>query len=737
MTDYMKYIESPGKTTSKAPLVVLGSIVVVLLFGPFPGAAQEHEDLKLFSNWMEWSDGNWMLMHYLNRQAFRLLDRRDSAVAKLVTKNDWERRQRLARSALMKDMGSFPAKTPLNAKTTGTVQMDGFHLEKVVFQSTPGFYVTGCLCIPDGVKKKRPAVIYVSGHEDLGYRYPGYQRMMYNLARQGFVVLGIDPIGEGERRQYVGTKQADTTIRWWSTKEHTYAAIQCFLAGESIAKYFIWDGIRAIDYLQTRPEVDAGRIGITGRSGGGTLSAYIAAFDKRVKACATENYVTSERRLLQSRGPQDGEQNFYHWLSDGTSLEDLLIMMMPRPTLLVATTRDIFSIQGTREVYQRVARGYAAFHKREDFKMVEDHAAHASTKKNNDAIYRFFHHYLSLPEGSLEGETAAIAPEKLYDTKTGQVTVSLGSKTVFDLNKAVCEKLYGKMLKGRSEDKSHLLHVKQRSAELSGYRDPQAPADIVYRGSYQRDGYTVGMYALVTVQGYVIPVLVARPDSGGKHRAVIYIHPGGKEEGIAPGGRIEKMVKRGFIVAAPDLLGMGETKPVLRFPAEASLECILIGRRLVGIQAADIVSVERFVKHLPDVQGNVSAIAFGEECPALLHAAVYDTSLSSIALVKAPVSYFNIVQTRLYTNDPSFTWGVAGALTAYDLPDLAACVAPRKLTFLDMMNANGEPASSDVIRGQMSYPEQVYKNSAADNLKIVTASGVRSADIIDWLEGQK
>jgi dienelactone hydrolase len=513
--------------------------------------------------------------------------------------------------------------------------------------------------------------------------------------------------------------------------------MQCFLAGQSIAKYFIWDGIRAVDYLQTRPEVDPGRIGITGRSGGGTLSAYIAAFDKRIKACATENYVTSERRLLQSRGPQDGEQNLYHWLADGTALGDLLVMMMPRPTLLVATTRDIFSIQGTREVYQEVARGYAAFGREDDFRMVEDNAAHASTKKNNDSIYSFFHHYLSLAQHGSAGHTDAMPAEKLYDTKTGLVTTSLGSKTVFDLNKAVAEKLYQKILKARAEDKDHLLQVKQRSAGLCGYRKPGAPPEVIYRGSYQRDGYTVGMYALKKPEGYVIPVLVARPDSGGQYRPVIYIHPGGKEEGIAPGGTIEKMVRRGSIVAAPDLLGMGETKPVLRFPAEASLECILIGRSLVGIQAGDIATVSRFIQHLPGVRGNVSAVAFGEECPALLHTAAYDTSLSSIALVRAPVSYFNITQTKLYANDPSFTWGVAGALTAYDLPGLAACVAPRKLTFVDMTDAKGERAPAQLISDQMSYPEQVYKNSRPGNLKIVMSSEIKSADIIDWLEGQK
>jgi cephalosporin-C deacetylase-like acetyl esterase len=121
------------------------------------------------------------------------------------------------------------------------------------------------------------------------------------------------------------------------------------LTGTSLTDYFIWDGIRALDYLETRPEVDMRRIGITGRSGGGTQAAQIAACDNRIYAAAPENYITTFKRLLQSIGPQDAEQNPYNAIAKGFDLPDFLHIRAPKPTLMLTTSNDFFSIQGARE----------------------------------------------------------------------------------------------------------------------------------------------------------------------------------------------------------------------------------------------------------------------------------------------------------------------------------------------------------------------------------------------------
>jgi hypothetical protein len=387
-------------------------------------------------------------------------------------------------------------------------------------------------------------------------------------------------------------------------------------------------------------------------------------------------------------------------------------------------------------MYQEISKGYAAFSKEDNFVMVEDHAAHSSTKLNREAIYRFFQKHLSLPGNPLDEEVTILKPEELHVTKTGQIATSVGGETVFSLNKKQADKMYEMIVASRAKNRDHLEVVKTKSASLSGYDVPGKNMEVVYRGSYQRDGYTIGMYALQSEVGYPLPLLLAVPDGDKKYPPVIYIHPEGKEEGITEGGNIERMVRQGYIVASPDLSGIGELQPSVRFAAEASFSAILIGRSIVGIQAADIVRVANFLKALPNVStDHVQAIAFGEECPALLHAAAFERSITNVALVQAPVSYYNITQSKMYDFSQSFNWGVAGALTAYDLPDLAACVAPRKLSFIGLANAKKEPASKDVVMDQMAFPRSVYANDAPANLRMMSLpeNGI-SQIIADWLE---
>jgi cephalosporin-C deacetylase-like acetyl esterase len=142
----------------------------------------------------------------------------------------------------------------------------------------PGFYVTGCLFIPDSIKGKRPAILFVSGHTQESFRYKEYQIMILNLVKKGFIVFGIDPVSQGERIQHYDPEK-NASVIGPTTREHEYLGNQTLISGVSLARYFIWDGIRGIDYLLTREEVDPANIGVTGQSGGGTQSSYIFAFD--------------------------------------------------------------------------------------------------------------------------------------------------------------------------------------------------------------------------------------------------------------------------------------------------------------------------------------------------------------------------------------------------------------------------------------------------------------------------
>lgn len=332
--------------------------------------------------WLTYQDNHRALYRIITNQAFHLLEERAEKVSEIHTVVDWKTYQKEIKTTLCGPLAKFE-KTPLNARTTGILERETFTVEKVLFESHPGFYVTAGLFLPKRRQKPAPAVIYACGHTELGFRSETYQHVILNLVEKGFIVLAFDPLGQGERLQYPGAETGKSRVGG-STKEHSYAGVQPLLTGTSLTDYFIWDGIRVLDYLETRPEVDMNRIGMTGRSGGGTQTAQIAACDERIYAAAPECYITSFKRLLQSIDPQDAEQNPYNAIAKGFDHADYLHIRAPKPTLMITTTHDFFSIQGARETFAEVQKSYAAFGKPENIQMVEDLGVHESTKNNRE-----------------------------------------------------------------------------------------------------------------------------------------------------------------------------------------------------------------------------------------------------------------------------------------------------------------------------------------------------------------
>jgi dienelactone hydrolase len=693
--------------------------------------AQPDLTMDILKDWWEWSDGENMLIHSINKQAFKMLDKRDSEIAALKTKEDWIARQKKVTETLLKIVGPFPEKTPLNAKITGTIQRDGYRIEKILYESIPNYYVTGCLFIPDGIKEKRPVILYVLGHWEQGYRAKENQEFIGNFVKKGFIVFAIDPVGQGERIQYYNpdTKKIDLM---GATNQHSYMAHQCFLIGSSTARYFTWDGIRAVDYLLTRSEVDPERIGLTGISGGGTQTAYIGAMDQRIKAYAPTCYITGFRRLMESIGPQDGEQNMYHAVSEGITHADYLEVSAPKPILMVTTTRDIFSIQGAKETYREVLNAYKAFGKEENFMRVEDDSAHGYTIKNEEAIYAFFQKVFKMP-GSSKFEHIAYLPEAdLNVTQTGLVLSSISNaKMLFDVNRDDALKKIAALENSRMNIAAHLVTVKQKAKELSGYLTPTLEKEPVFRGRFQREGYSIEMYGLKGENQCIVPLYVFIPDKPAKYPAIVYIHPKGKSAESSPGGQIEELVKKGYIVAAPDVINTGETKFKFRNDNPINFGTVLIGRSIVGIQAGDIVRVVNYLKSRNDVDKNkIGGMAVAEMSPPLLHAAAFDLSITSVALVSSLVSYKSIVLNKFYQFP--FTCYVAGALTAYDLPDLIGSIAPRKVLLAEINNQSKKPASKELVDEEMAFPLKVYgQKNVADNLKILPNGEDISAQI-DW-----
>lgn len=348
-------------------------------------------------------------------------------------------------------MGGLPAeKTPLNPRVTGGFSRHGYRVEHVVFESLPGFRVTANLYIPSAGGGPFPAVLGTAGHSDIGKAHGTYQAVWISLARRGYVVLAYDPPGQGERLEFLDKATGKSRLGA-GVREHIQAGMQCLLTGQSIARYFAWDGVRAFDYLLTRKEVDPKRIAVAGNSGGGTQAALLAAVEPRLAAVVSSCYMTSWSLLIEKPGPQDMEQVIPGFLSAGLDFVDF-IRALGKPYLISAAIRDFFPIEGARRTYQLAkAAGLPV-------EMVEANEEHGWSKPLREGAYRFLDkHLMGVERDAAEGEITPEQETSLRATPTGQLATSFGSETISSLNAARARKLHATRRAARGADLRSLV----------------------------------------------------------------------------------------------------------------------------------------------------------------------------------------------------------------------------------------------------------------------------------------
>jgi len=671
------------------------------------------EDYSVLDYWKYYSDAENTLYKMQTTYSFELLNQRKEEIAQLQTKEDWMRRQEKVKHAFEKVLGPFTKKTPLNPVITGKLKGDGFTVEKLYFESLPGYKVTAALFLPKGKKKKFPAIIYCSGHSDLAFRFDVYQHVIINLVKKGFAVFAFDPIGQGERQQYFN--EAEGKSKFGPTHEHSYPGALLFINGSSAAYYMIWDGIRSVDYLLTRKEIDPERIGITGRSGGGTQSSYIAAMDERIKAAAPECYITSFEYLFKSMGPQDAEQNFYHAIREGIDLADLLQIRAPKPTMMITTTRDIFSIQGARDVFAETNQVFEAFESADHFEMVEDDAGHTSTLKNREAMYAFFQKHLDNPGSAKDQEVQRFPVEELYITTTGQLSTSIGSKFLFDLNLDLAHQNAEKLGTDRRKAKSYLRSLPSKVKSVSGFQVSQTADKLVYSGRTDMGAYFLEKYLLEQGNDFATPFLLFTPKSK-TNQTVLYLDDIKEEDGNTH--RLPALLaSSGISVIVPHLPGYGALGPgYLKGDAYFNntsynqwFAGILNGRSTVALHAAVI---QRILNHITSDKNwqdaNIIGISKGGFNSSLLHTATLGIEFDKMIFIEPLLSFEGLTSHSEYA--PYFIpFTVAGALPHYDLPDLVAGFAPRPIVIVNGKDHIGEPEDRRSIETTYEFAIQQYE----------------------------
>jgi len=659
-----------------------------------PGAGAE--DLTVLPPLVDGVAPSALLEEQLKKLAFAALARRETAYAQIKTPADvaiWQQRQR---ASFLAALGGLPERTPLNARVTGQRDCGAYRMEKILFESQPGFVVSALLYLPTGTGP-HPAVLMPCGHTAIAKAGEVYQKASISLVRAGLAVFCFDPIGQGERRHRLpdGTPEFNSP-----TSEHQLMGIAGTPVSLSLARAMIWDGIRALDYLESRKDIRGDRLGCTGVSGGGTMTSYLMALDARVVAAAPACYLTGFRRLLETLGPQDFEQNLFGQITAGLDHSDYVLMRAPRPVLIMAATQDFFDIQGAWNVFREGKRVYGRLGFPERVELVEADTKHDLAIEMREASARWFRRWLAGRDDAWQEPAFEILREsEILCTPEGDVLRQPGARSFFELIAAVAAPLTAERQRFWQENPRPAALAKVRElarirplAELPPFTS--TPGDTLQRGPVRIEKLT-----LRNAEGTVLPALLFRPANTKTNTSFrLHLHEDGKQAEAGPGGTLEALARAGETVLAVDLRGLGELQrgkrpSGLTVPFESNGKsatvAYLLGQSLAGMRAEDILACARFASDQWNEGRPVHLTGRGEAGIPALHAAALEPQLfASTRLERTLRTWTDVISTSRTRNQQANT--VHGALRFYDLPDLLATLPADKRVLHEPVDAAGQ-----------------------------------------------
>ncbi len=468
------------------------------------------------------------------------------------------------RNSVLQMIGGLPTGKPdLHATITGVVSGAGFRVEKLIFQSLPGFYVTALVYVPENNEKVHPAVLVPAGHSPDGKTH--YQDLCQRLALRGYLVISWDPVGQGERSQFWDAKAKRSRYNL-ICGEHAVMGNLAYLAGANLARWEIWDGMRSVDYLLTRADVDPDRISITGTSGGGFQAALLGALDERIKVIIPSCYITALPMRVENRifadPDSDPEQDLFGFISKGVDHAGILLLMYPRPVMIATASLDFFPLGGAYKSYSEVSAFYKRFGHADRIAIVESYNRHAYSLENQEAALSFLDRFNRMPVHHGLPPVALFHDADLRVTRSGQISVDYpDSYTLLHFIAAY------------SADAS--LPTRQTLAEL--YRSEEDP---------EVASWTVGRYAgfsgprelrwepvgsstagTVHIDRYVLhhstylemPMLHFHDDGSHPRGAILWFSLGGMAS-EKNWSEISNLIGEGYEVFSFDFRGLGETR---------------------------------------------------------------------------------------------------------------------------------------------------------------------------------
>jgi cephalosporin-C deacetylase-like acetyl esterase len=606
------------------------------------------------------------------------------------------------RKTALEMLGAFPEPSSLHPKVVRTFKRDGYRVENVMFQSLPNFWVTGNLYIPEGISGRVPGIISPCGHYPEARMAPEYQSTYINLVKGGFVVLAYDPIGQGERRQYWDPKTAQTEVGG-PTTEHSMAGQLLLLLGENLTHYRVWDGIRAIDYLLTRPEVDPQRIGCAGHSGGGTLTKFIGAVDTRVQCAVINEGGTANRWPMDLRpesriGPSDVEQNLFPSALRCIDNVELHAAFAPRPLLVLIEDFHPRFDEAARRIHER----YLQMGVGDRFATEEAADPHAWTPKLRLATTNWFRRWFTKAAPLEQEPPFEVEAEKtLYCTPNGSVRHSGAGDTIYTV---IGRNTRALAREQQIPDAGEIRRVLRMPEE----KPPLAPRHLV---TTPRKGYSVEKLEFLSEPGIYIPTWVFVPTER-RGAPLLFVSESGKQAEGMEFGLLERLARRGHEVIAVDVRGIGGTRPPHGTPGERAggfehlfnVETAMqymawyTDADLFGMRVHDVL---RSIDYATSRTGAEKIHVLGTGSGALwsLYAAALDPRAAALLCERGLASYRELLDTDRYLHFASVF--VRDVYRRFDLPQVAAMLAGRRLIVSSPVDAMKRALSPE--RAEAAY----------------------------------
>lgn len=636
-----------------------------------------------------------MVQEYFVQQVRAVEKRADERRAALNSKSDAEAYVQDVRARIQQCFGRWPEKTPLNARVTGTVERDAYTIEKVIFESRPDFPVTANLYLPKGRRAPAPGVVGTCGHSTNGKAADAYQSFAQGLARQGYVCLIYDPIGQGERLQYVTDDLKPR--RGSGVSEHLYAGNQQFLVGEFFGAWRAWDGIRALDYLLTRPEVDPSRVGVTGNSGGGTMTTWLCGAEPRWSMAAPSCFVTTFLHNLENELPADTEQCPPRALALGLDHSDFIAAMAPKPVVLLGKERDFFDVRGIEQAHARLRRLYGLLGAEENIGLFVGPTEHGYTQENREAMYRWFNRVTKISDAQAEPALTIEKDETLWCTPHGQVA-ELKPRTLFSFTQERARELSQKRGTIDADELKRRVREALRLTEPNG-----APEYRIMRPSSGRKSPKkfAATYAVETEPGIFALVyrladesLVSRPPRDAK-RAILYVAHQSSDAELRDEPLIAELVagEPDSAVFTCDVRGIGESQPDTCGPKSFltpygsdffyAIHSIMLDRPYIGQKSFDVLRVLAWLRAQGHDEIHLAGRGWGA-IPATFAALLAD-EVKQLTLKHALTSYGDLAESEEY-RWPLSTF-LPGVLEKFDLPDCYRALAPKQLRQIEPWDA--------------------------------------------------